>query len=121
MNQHDPHHDGAASKLAAPIDDLYHESLLIIAGIIAVIAIGIWTETIDTFYYDVTRITSNGVTWTDVMRQNPWIWPLGTLVTIYLIGAITKLTRRSPRTARLWVTAFALGLGFVGGHVYWPA
>ena len=101
------------------MDDLYHESLLVIAGIIAVVVIGVTTGTIDTFYADITALTTDGVPWTDIMRQNPWIWPVGTLGLIYLTGLLGKISRRTPRTTRLWVSAVSLGLGFVGGHVYW--
>jgi len=108
-----------AKACAAPVDDLYKESLLIIAGIIAVVVVGINTGTINEFYTDLTDYTTDGVPWTTLMRENPWIWPVGTLSLIYLTALVAKILRRSHRTIRLWVTAVALGLGFVGGHVYW--
>ena len=107
-----------ARKSAAPVDDLFYESLLVLIGIIGVIAVGVITGTIDGFYSDLTDFTSGGVSWTEIMRLNPWIWPIGTVLLIYFIASIAKLTRRSPRTARLWISAAALALGFVGGHVY---
>ncbi len=110
-----------ARKSAAPVDDLFYESLLVIIGIIGVIAVGISTGTIDGFYSDLTDFTSGGVSSTEIMQLNPWIWPIGTVLLIYFTATIAKLTRRSPRTARLWISAVALTLGFVGGHVYWTS
>lgn len=106
---------------AAPIGDLFYESMLVLAGIVAVVAVGISTGTIDQFYSNVTDLTSDGVPWTSIMRQNPWIWPAGSVFLIYLIALVARLTRRSPRTTRLWISAVSLGLGFVGGHVYWAS
>ena len=111
--------DGMVRQLKRPLDDLFHESLLVIAGAIGVIVVGIYTGTIDEFYRDLTDFTG-GVPWTLVMQENPWIWPVGSLVALYLTAMIAKLTSRSHRTQRLWLTALALGLGFVGGHIYWP-
>lgn len=110
-----------ARKSAAPVDDLFYESLLVLIGIIGVIAVGVSTGTIDGFYSDLTDFTSGGVSWTEIMRLNPWIWPIGTVLLIYFTASIAKLTRRSPRTARLRISAVALALGFVGGHVYWTS
>ena len=112
---------GGAEMLKKPLDDLFHETLVVVFGIIAVVVIGLATGTIDGFYSDLTDFTSEGVPWTHVMRQNPWLWPVGTAFSIYLIATVAKWTRRSPRTARLWVAVVALGLGFVGGHVYWAS
>ncbi len=102
-----------------PLHDLFFESLVVVFGIIAVVVIGIWTGTIDSFYSDLTDFTSDGVQWTQIMRQNPWIWPAGAALSIYTTGAGAQWTGRSRRTARLWVAVVALGFGFVGGHVYW--
>ena len=110
-----------ARKSMAPVHDLFHESLLVLIGIIAVIVFGINTGTIDQFYSDLTDFTTGGVSWTEIMQRNPWIWPIGTVVLIYITASMAKLTRRSPRTARLWISAVALALGFVGGHVYWTS
>ena len=99
--------------------DLFFESLVVVFGIIAVVVIGISTGTIDSFYRDLTEFTSDGVQWTQIMRQNPWIWPAGAVLSIYTTGAAAQWTGRSRRTARLWVAVVALGFGFVGGHVYW--
>ena len=110
-----------ARKCAAPVDDLFYESLLVLVGIIGVIVVGINTGTIDQFYSDLTAYTTGGVSWTEIMRLNPWIWPLGTVLLIYFTALVAKLTRRSRRTARLWISAVALALGFVGGHVYWSS
>ena len=110
-----------ARACAAPVDDLFYESLLVLAGIVGVIAVGISTGTIDQFYSDLTEYTTGGVTWTEIMRQNPWIWPIGAVLLIYFTASIARLTRRSPRTARLWISAVALTLGFIGGHVYWTS
>ena len=85
----------------APVEDLFLESLVVIAGIIAVVVVGIVTGTIDDFYTNVVDLTSNGVQWTEIMRLNPWIWPAGSVVLIYLVATFATMTRRSPRTARL--------------------
>jgi hypothetical protein len=103
------------------MDDLFYESLLLLAGIVAVIVVGISTGSIDQFYSNLTDLTSDGVPWTDIMRQNPWIWPVGTILVIYVTALVARILRRSPRTIRLWLSAVSLGLGFVGGHVYWAA
>ncbi|MCH7983476.1 MAG: hypothetical protein IIC28_05850 [Chloroflexi bacterium] len=110
-----------ARKSMAPMDDLFHESLLMLIGIVGVIAFGISTGTINQFYSDLTDFTTGGVSWTEIMQLNPWIWPIGTVLLIYFTASIARLTRRSPRTARLWISAIALALGFVGGHVYWTS
>lgn len=110
-----------ARACASPVEDLFLESLLILAGIIGVVVFGIVTGTIDTFYADVTELTSDGVPWTEVMQQNPWIWPVGSVIALYIVATVATITRRSARTARLWLSAIALGLGFLGGHIYWPA
>ena len=102
-----------------PLHDLFFESLVVVFGIIAVVVIGLWTGTIDGFYHDLTAFTSDGVQWTQIMRQNPWIWPAGATLAIYTTAATAQWTGRSRRTARLWVAVVALGFGFVGGHVYW--
>ena len=110
-----------ARTCAAPMHDLFYESLLILAGIVGVIVVGINSGTIDQFYSDLTKYTTGGVSWTEIMRQNPWIWPIGAVLLIYFTATLARLTRRSRRTARLWISAVALTLGFVGGHVYWSS
>ena len=102
-----------------PLHDLFLESLVVVFGIIAVVVVGLWTGAIDGFYRDLTDFTSEGVQWTQIMRQNPWIWPAGAALSIYTTGATAQWTGRSRRTARLWIAVVALGFGFVGGHVYW--
>lgn len=114
---------GTARKVVnacvAPVDDLFFESFVIIIGIIGVVVFGIVSGTIDDFYTDLTDLTSDGVPWTEIMRQNPWIWPAGSVIVLYLVATVATVSRRSPRTVRLWLSTVGLGLGFVGGHVYW--
>ena len=42
-----------------PLHDLFFESLVVVFGIIAVVVIGLWTGTIDSFYSDLTDFTSS--------------------------------------------------------------
>ena len=68
-----------------------------------------------TVTYEWTWTHVGGRPWTFIMRDNPWIWPLGV--------AILWLPSSRWLPLRLWVRwaygVFLLLLGFVGGHVFW--
>ena len=60
-------------------------------------------------------MNTTGRPFTDIMREDPWLFALRAVLIILLT------TWRLPRKywARAVILYVGLGVGFVGGHVFW--
>lgn len=80
----------------------------LVAGTVAAVLVGVTS-------YDAIYLATTGRPYTDIMRENPWIFPLAAGFALWV------LIKRFPfqwrfRVALAWLS---VGIGFVAGHVYW--
>ncbi len=88
---------------------------LVILGAIVIAGIALFvTGNLTSLYSWLIGWSTGGETWTDIMRNDPWIfWGFALVVFVGLF--------LFPRWAvgRLYVIACVFTLGFLGGHVFW--
>lgn len=98
-------------------------SILILIGVVAallfVAGFGRGDDFLDRLgdsYRTIYNVTTNGNTWTSIMEDNFLYFIVPAL--IILVGLGLKLNLGfANRSILMYV---ALGIGFVGGHVFWP-
>ncbi|MAX57572.1 MAG: hypothetical protein CL755_01805 [Chloroflexi bacterium] len=92
----------------------FKTGLVILGMIVIAVIVLLVTCNLTSFYSWLIGWSTGGETWTDIMRNDPWIfWGFALVVFVGLF--------LFPPWAvgRLYVIACVFTLGFLGGHVFW--
>ena len=92
----------------------FKTGLVILGAIIIAVIVLLVTGNLTSFYGWLIGWSTGGEAWTNIMRNDPWIfWGFALVV----VAGLFFLPRQA--VGRLYIMACVFTIGFLGGHVFW--